>query len=156
MNGERQLDEFIARPCKATLLAFAKSIFTSKRRQVNNYHKYRLRSFWQKYGMVRYTVDRCDIAHRNKSPDGCDGCPFSFDVRVSTVWGKREERHCYFIEKFMVASKNYTIKQSVVEQHQWPKIIMKDMGTLLLGAVKLKNILELKKEDKAMKKLDPG
>ena len=155
MNGERQLDEFIAKPCKATLLAFARSIFTSKQKRVKRYRNNRLNSFWQKYGVVRYTKERCDILHREKG-DYCDSCPFSFNKKSRIIWGDRDERHCYFIEKFSAASNGYTIKQSVVVQHQWPKAIMKDIGMLLLGAVKLKNTLELKEEDKAMKKLDPG
>ena len=153
MNGERQLDEFISRPCKATLLAFAKSLFTGKRKSMANLRRGRLNSFWRKIVSIRWVESHCDLQHRNKT-SGCIGCPFLVDGVITRMWSN--EKNCYFTSKFSEASQNFAIKTSTVEQHQFPKLIMKDIGFLLLCAVKLKNTLELRREEKAVKKLDPG
>lgn len=150
MNGEAQLSEFISRPCRATMIAFAKSLFTSKdkytaKRLTKNR---RIRAY--KELSKRWRLDRCDIFHRGSPFSNCEGCPFRVEQTRPSGWLRRVKVfQCYFVSKFDEIREGMPgLSNNTINQHQFPKELMKDMGFILMGAVQLKNAIELRKEGK--------
>jgi hypothetical protein len=97
---------------------------------------------------LRWKEDRCDI-NRRGSPFNCGGCPFFIHEIINSGWGDRTVSICYFVQKFAsVYNKLRSISNGDFNQHHWPKALMNDMGFILMGAVKLKNAIELRREEK--------
>jgi hypothetical protein len=150
MNGEKQLKAFIDKPCKATLMPFVKSLFTAKQRErdkkiLSNKLAHR-RSLMTKAAAVRYKLDRCDILRRGTPFAKCEGCPFQIEIEARWAFTHKATT-CFFVHTFG-GMFNPAMRNQDIYQHQWPKAMMQNIGYILMGAVKLQNALELRKEEK--------
>ena len=157
MNGERQLNAFIDNPCKATLLPFVKSIFTARDPAAKELRRIKSNrcTAWKTIA-ARWRESRCDMFHHHAPFEGCKGCPFQVDTNEEYFHLRLPVQRCYFTSKFRKLARSLPgLSNGTINQHQWPKLLMADLAFILMGAVKLRNALELRKEEK-MCRLDSG